>query len=283
MPPLIVASLQTITHSRPSTRPMPVMMPAPWMSPSYMPLAASGESSRNGEPGSISRSTRSRGRSLPRSVWRLRLVSSPPSAAVAMLRFQLGDELAHRLGVGFERDVTVEIEDFRALMLSLCFEDVEVSGIGRRDRSRMFVGERHFDDGRLLVGEMDDHDPVVACRIARRGPRRPTVHPISGSRRVPKSPTFSSPMPPACALEKPDCDDATGFGRREFETFGAVFQQLAHRRRVYVIRRPENIERMLFAVAKRHAGHSRGSIPFTPRKRFRGHGRRGEERGRPQG
>ena len=28
MPPLTVASLQTITHSRPDTRPMPVMMPA---------------------------------------------------------------------------------------------------------------------------------------------------------------------------------------------------------------------------------------------------------------
>ena len=31
MPPLIVESLQTITHSRPATRPMPVMRPAAWM------------------------------------------------------------------------------------------------------------------------------------------------------------------------------------------------------------------------------------------------------------
>src|SRR6185295_10289110 len=77
-----------MTHSRPITRPIPVMMPAAWISPSYMPLAASGESSRNGEPGSISRSTRSRGRSLPRSVWRLRLFSSPPSAARAIFSFR---------------------------------------------------------------------------------------------------------------------------------------------------------------------------------------------------
>ena len=62
----MVASLHTITHSRPSMRPMPVMMPAPWIASSYMPLAASGESSRNGVPGSIRRSTRSRGSSLPR-------------------------------------------------------------------------------------------------------------------------------------------------------------------------------------------------------------------------
>ena len=85
-----------------TTRPMPVMMPAAWMSPSYMPFAASGDSSRNGEPGSSSRSTRSRGSSLPRSVWRLRLFSSPPSAARAHLVLQFGDELPHRLGIGFE-------------------------------------------------------------------------------------------------------------------------------------------------------------------------------------
>ena len=64
----MVASLQTITHSRPETRPMPVMMPAPWMASSYMPLAASGDSSRNGVPGSISVITRSRGSSLPRAM-----------------------------------------------------------------------------------------------------------------------------------------------------------------------------------------------------------------------
>ena len=62
---------------------MPVMMPAPWMASSYMPLAASGESSRNGEPGSISRITRSRGRSFPRDTWRSRRAAGPPSAACA--------------------------------------------------------------------------------------------------------------------------------------------------------------------------------------------------------
>ncbi len=45
---MTVASLATITHSRPDTRPIPVMIPAPGASPSYSPWAASGESSRNG-------------------------------------------------------------------------------------------------------------------------------------------------------------------------------------------------------------------------------------------
>src|SRR5665647_3801807 len=62
----MVASLATITHSRPSMRPMPVITPAPCTALSYMPLAASGDSSRNGEPGSIRFITRSRGNSLPR-------------------------------------------------------------------------------------------------------------------------------------------------------------------------------------------------------------------------
>ncbi len=33
-PPLTVASLATITHSRPATRPTPVMIPAPGAAPS---------------------------------------------------------------------------------------------------------------------------------------------------------------------------------------------------------------------------------------------------------
>ena len=39
---MTVASLATITHSRPLTRPTPVTIPAPGASPSYMPCAASG-------------------------------------------------------------------------------------------------------------------------------------------------------------------------------------------------------------------------------------------------
>src|SRR6478736_9138645 len=53
------------------------------MASSYMPLAASGESSRNGEPGSIRVITRSRGNSLPRLTWRSRARSEPPKAASA--------------------------------------------------------------------------------------------------------------------------------------------------------------------------------------------------------
>ena len=81
----MVASLHTITHSRPSIRPMPVMMPAPWIASSYMPLAASGDSSRNGVPGSISRSTRSRGSSLPRAVCRSRERCRPAERGLGAL------------------------------------------------------------------------------------------------------------------------------------------------------------------------------------------------------
>ena len=45
---MTVASLATIMHSRPDTRPMPVMMPAAGQSSSYIPSAASGATSRNG-------------------------------------------------------------------------------------------------------------------------------------------------------------------------------------------------------------------------------------------
>ena len=71
-------------HLRPDTRPMPAIMPAPGTSPSYMSQAASWPISRNGEPGSSSRSTRSRGSSLPRDdVALAMLFSVPPSAASA--------------------------------------------------------------------------------------------------------------------------------------------------------------------------------------------------------
>src|SRR5581483_7242506 len=47
---------------------------------SYMPYAASCESSRNGLPGSISMATRSRGRSLPRAACFARAASPPPAS-----------------------------------------------------------------------------------------------------------------------------------------------------------------------------------------------------------
>src|SRR6266508_1423843 len=77
-PPFTVASFATITHSVPDTRPMPVTIPADGASSSYMPNAASGDSSRNGVPGSRRRSTRSRGSSLPARTCRSRACSGPP-------------------------------------------------------------------------------------------------------------------------------------------------------------------------------------------------------------
>ena len=65
MPPLTVASLATTSTVRPETEPTPVTMPPAGTSSSYMPPAASGESSRNGVSGSRRRAMRSRTSSLP--------------------------------------------------------------------------------------------------------------------------------------------------------------------------------------------------------------------------
>ncbi len=98
----MVESLHTIMHSRPSTRPMPVIRPAPWMASSYMPLAASGDSSRNGEPGSIRFITRSRGSSLPRADMALARARRPACCRLGAARLQFVDERAHALGIGAE-------------------------------------------------------------------------------------------------------------------------------------------------------------------------------------
>ena len=92
-----MASLATMTHSRPDTLPMPVMIPAPGDSSSYMPVAASGDSSRNGDPGSTRVSTRSLGNSFPRATWRARELSGPPSEALARERDAAEGRLAAAL------------------------------------------------------------------------------------------------------------------------------------------------------------------------------------------
>src|SRR5215471_8600045 len=81
----MVASLAMTTHSRPLTRPMPVMMLAECTSPPYMPCAANGESSRNGLPGSSSRPMRSRASNFPRATCRARASSLPPCIAASSL------------------------------------------------------------------------------------------------------------------------------------------------------------------------------------------------------
>ena len=64
----------------------------PGASLSYRSQAASGDSSRNGEPGSSSRSMRSRTGSLPCSRWRWRYFAPPPCADGGGPLAQLGDE-----------------------------------------------------------------------------------------------------------------------------------------------------------------------------------------------
>ena len=80
-PPFTVGSLAVIMHSTPSITPMPVTTLAP--TAKSLPQPASGESSRNAEPGSTSSSIRSRGSSLPRAWWRSTYFSPPPATALA--------------------------------------------------------------------------------------------------------------------------------------------------------------------------------------------------------
>ena len=85
MPPFTVASLHTTMHSMPAMRPMPVTSPADGTSPPYMSWAAKSPTSRNGDPGSRSRLNRSRGRSFPRSRWRVRACAGPPCMILAAI------------------------------------------------------------------------------------------------------------------------------------------------------------------------------------------------------
>ena len=67
-PPRTVGSVAFTRHSTPSTTPMPMIDEAPTVY--WVPQAANGHSSRNGESRSRSSSTRSRAVILPRSRWR---------------------------------------------------------------------------------------------------------------------------------------------------------------------------------------------------------------------
>ncbi len=107
-------------HSRPSTRPMPVMRPAPWIASSYMPSAASGDSSRNGVPGSMSRSTRSRGSSLPRPAWRSRALAGPPMAASARRSFNSADSALTCAALVRNSRLPVSVDGARIAMGSSC-------------------------------------------------------------------------------------------------------------------------------------------------------------------
>ena len=80
-PPFTVGSFAVIMHSTPSTTPIPVTTEAP--TGKSEPQAASGDSSRNAEPGSTSSSIRSRGSSLPRAWWRSAYFCPPPATALA--------------------------------------------------------------------------------------------------------------------------------------------------------------------------------------------------------
>src|SRR5690348_10198121 len=141
VPPLTVASLQTITHSRPETRPIPVTMPAAAIVSPYMPYAANCDSSRNGLPGSSKPRTRSRGRSLPRATWRFRASPPPPGTCEAIFsrRSATSAAIASRLRANVES----RVESF-----------VSIAGM---DVSRASVARRHGEPCR------EDDEEAAGC------------------------------------------------------------------------------------------------------------------------
>ena len=97
------ASLATIITSRPDTRPMPAIMPAPGAS--LVIHAVGGELRRSrgrASPDRAAAVTRSRGSSLPRATWRSRAAFGPPSARLRDLGPQLLGQRAivRRIGAG---------------------------------------------------------------------------------------------------------------------------------------------------------------------------------------
>jgi len=84
-PAFTVASFATIMHSRPATRPMPVITPAPGAPPNsaYIPYAAHSPSSIHSESLSSNRARRSRAVSRPFLCWASTALAPPPSRIVS--------------------------------------------------------------------------------------------------------------------------------------------------------------------------------------------------------
>ena len=96
-PPFTEGSLAVIMHSTPSTTPMPVTTEAPTVKSE--PHPASGDSSRNADPGSTSSSIRSRGSSLPRRVVAGDVLLATTRDGDRVLGVEVGELVEHRLTV----------------------------------------------------------------------------------------------------------------------------------------------------------------------------------------
>ena len=115
MPPFTVASFATITHSRPSTTPIPVTIPAAGASPSYRSQAASAFSSRNGGAGIEEPvDPLAREELAARAVALDRDARRRPAATCVRALAQLGDERLHARAVRREvlaRPIDARLED----------------------------------------------------------------------------------------------------------------------------------------------------------------------------
>ena len=170
---MTVASFATTTHSRPSTRPMPVTMLAlgtAKSSPSspYIPYAASGLSSRNGLPGSSSVSIRSRASILPRSVCLVRADSDPPCQARAVrsrsssTSAAISEVMRPMLAIVNLRDYPVRVSERREQILAIAaelfaqkgFHGVSISELGAACGFSGPAIYRHFRSKDAVLAEM---------------------------------------------------------------------------------------------------------------------------------
>src|SRR5581483_12451731 len=120
----------------------------------------------NGEPGSISRSTRSRGRSLPRATWRSFSLSGPPEAASA--RFCSRSATSARMAAALALNSS-EVVETAVLILGMRLPvgpRVSMSAGGERGDRRIHRVAQPPDDGvdvALTGNERRGQQHVVAA------------------------------------------------------------------------------------------------------------------------
>src|ERR1043165_7582677 len=186
VPPLTVASLAMIRHSRPCTRPMPVMIHAAGGSSSpYMPFAASGESSRKGVFGSSSAAMRSRGGIFPCSRCRARYFSPPPCRARESFAFNSSTRPCKRSALDLNSSDAGSRCDSSGSMRGGVYQLLQLAQIQRlqsrevvlvrlrhaikeADAQRLVRGERAVGEEQLIRGAAIDH-ALPARRSAEAG------------------------------------------------------------------------------------------------------------------
>src|SRR6185503_2421306 len=158
--------------------PTPVMSPAAGTGSPYASHAASGESSRNGAPGSSSAATRSRGKSLPRPWCLLRAAASPPARACASRSFSSSSCTRAACAEALNSaDAVFNLDLMTAMALQsgvLQFRFVDVKCLRVEAREQDFLGYRARGDEARALAHGDLHcelERVAVDAAADRGER----------------------------------------------------------------------------------------------------------------